>query len=144
MESDVKQFFAELAETDNLPGDSLMRGEASGSDGSGAQSLADEREGQLAIDVYERGAHLIVEAPIAGVSSNDIDIHVTNESLTIRGKRHREHTVREKDYIFQECYWGRFTRSLILPEEVDADRAEATIKNGILRITMPKLRSRRS
>jgi HSP20 family protein len=142
MDSDVKQFFAELAETDEFPGSSLntnTHGEDDELRASDAESLGDEREGQLAIDVYERGAHIIVEAPVAGVNSDDIDIHITNESLTIRGKRHREHTVREKDYFFQECYWGRFSRSLMLPEEVDADRAQATIKNGVLRITMPKL-----
>jgi len=140
--SDVKQFFAELSETEgdfaggvspeisNSDDFSSIEGEAS----------SDEREGQLAVDVYERGAHIIVEAPIAGVQSDDVDIHITNESVTIRGKRHREHTVRDKDYFFQECYWGRFSRSVTLPEQIDADRAQATIKNGVLRIVMPKLR----
>lgn len=142
MDNDVKQFFAELAETADEGGALTTRVHAVDEElrGSDASDLGDERDGQLAIDVYEKGHNIVVEAPIAGVNSDDIDIHITNESLTIRGKRHREHTVRENDYLFQECYWGRFSRSLILPEEIDADRSEATIKNGVLRITMPKLR----
>lgn len=141
MDSDVKQFFAELAETADSDGPLHTRVHATDEElrGSDASDLGDERDGQLAIDVYEKGHTIVVEAPIAGVNSDDIDIHITNESLTIRGKRHREHTIKDKEYLFQECYWGRFSRSLILPEEIDADRAEATIKNGILRVVMPKL-----
>lgn len=142
-DNDVKQFFAELAETAGS-GASLsphVHADDEEFHGSDAQDLTDEREGQLALDVYQKGHNIIVEAPIAGVDNDDIDIHITNESLTIRGRRHREHTVKEDDYFFQECYWGKFSRSLILPEEIDADRAEATIKNGILRVSMPKLHS---
>jgi HSP20 family protein len=143
MNSDVKQFFAELSES--VSEDAQLQAHVHSADeelrGADATELGDERDGQLAIDVYEKGHAIVVEAPIAGVNSDDIDIHITNESLTIRGKRHREHTVKDKDYLFQECYWGRFSRSLILPEEIDADRAEATIKNGVLRVTMPKLHS---
>ena len=139
MDSDVKQFFAELSETEDGPIAAHVHAADEELRGADAADLGDERDGQLAIDVYEQGHSIVVEAPIAGVNSDDIDIHITNESLTIRGKRHRAHTVKDKDYLFQECYWGRFSRSLILPEEIDADRSEATIKNGVLRVTMPKL-----
>lgn len=104
-----------------------------------AQDLADEREGQLTLDVYQTPDAIVVESPIAGVRGEDIDINITNESVTIRGKRERIHTVSDEDYFYQECYWGRFSRSVILPEEVDAESSEATIKNGVLRVTMPKL-----
>ncbi len=141
MDGDVKQFFAELSETADAGGSihTHVHAESDELRGADATDMVDERDGQLAIDVYQKGNDVIVEAPIAGVNSDDIDIHITNESIIIRGKRHREHTVKDKDYLFQECYWGRFSRSLILPEEIDADRAEATIKNGVLRIVMPKL-----
>jgi HSP20 family protein len=140
MNSDVKQFFAELSASDDSA-ELRTRVHATDEDlaGADASNLGEEREGQLAIDVYEKGHSIVVEAPIAGVANDDIDIHITNESLTIRGRRHREHTVKDTDYLFQECYWGRFSRSLILPEEIDADRAEATIKNGVLRVVMPKM-----
>jgi HSP20 family protein len=139
MDSDVKQFFAELSETDDRMLHTSVHSTEDDLRGADASDLAEERDGQLAIDVYNKGNAIVVEAPIAGVNSDAIDIHITSESLTIRGKRHREHTIKDKDYFFQECYWGRFSRSLILPEEIDADRAEASIKNGILRVVMPRL-----
>jgi HSP20 family molecular chaperone IbpA len=121
-ERDVKRFFAELSKiTGDRPDDaSSVHTRVRSSDdelrGADAEDLGDERDGQLAVDVYQKGSSLIVEAPIAGVNSDDLDIHIT-----------------------AECYWGRFSRSVMLPEEIDADRAEATIKNGVLRITMPRL-----
>ncbi len=138
--SDSKQFFAELAQetTDGVLHTSV-HAESEEYRGVDAQEMHDERDGQLAIDVYQTATAIIVEAPIAGVQSDDIDIHITSESLMIRGRRHRDHTIKERDYLFQECYWGRFSRSVILPEEINADKAEATIKNGVLRVTMPKL-----
>lgn len=101
--------------------------------------LADEREGQLAIDVYQTADAIIVESPIAGVNGDDLDINITNESVTVRGRRERRKEVAEDDYFYQECYWGRFARSVILPQEIDPDKAEASIKNGVLTIVMPKV-----
>lgn len=103
-------------------------------------ALDDEGEGQLAIDVYQTKDALIIEAPIAGVTdAENLDVSITNESVTVRGKREREVKIKEEDYFYQECYWGRFSRSIILPQEIDPEKAEATIKNGILIIKLPKL-----
>ena len=103
------------------------------------EEVGGEDEGQLTIDVYQNAAEVIIESPIAGVEEKDLDIDITSDTVTIRGKRERERRVRSEDYIYQECYWGRFSRSVVLPTEVDADRAEATIKNGVLTIHLPKL-----
>ena len=106
---------------------------------------SEESEGQLAIDVYQTDSHIIIESPIAGVTDpNSLDIAITNESVTIKGKREREQTVKDEDYFYQECYWGRFARSIILPQEIDPEKAEATIKNGILTIKLPKLHRQKS
>jgi len=102
-------------------------------------ALGDEREGQLTIDVYQTPEAIIVESPIAGVRSEDLEINLTSESVTIRGKRERQRTIEDKDYFYQECYWGRFSRSVILPQEIDPDKSEAGIKNGVLTLLMPKL-----
>ena len=139
MQLDTKQFFAELAQDEDGSLHTHIHADDEEFSGDAAQELTDEREGQLAIDVYQTPTTIVVEAPIAGVNTDDIDVHITNESLMIRGHRHRAHTVSDRDYFFQECYWGKFSRSLILPEEINADHAEATIKNGVLRVTMPKL-----
>jgi len=113
-------------------------------DASLKDGFSDEGEGQLTIDVYQNAEEIIVESPIAGVSPEDLDISVTSDSVTIRGKRQREHSVHKKDYLYQECYWGAFSRSVILPQEVDADKADASMKNGVLRIKIPKLNKQRN
>ncbi|MBI5220650.1 MAG: Hsp20/alpha crystallin family protein [Candidatus Liptonbacteria bacterium] len=101
--------------------------------------LPAEPEGQLTIDVFQTASEIVIESAIAGVGPEDIDINVTSDSVTIRGERHRESKVRDEDYLYQECYWGRFSRSVILPQEVDSEAAEATFKNGILSVHLPKI-----
>ena len=101
-------------------------------------------EGQLAIDVYQTPDEIVIESPIAGVSADDLDIAITNESVTVKGRREHTERVREEDYFYQECYWGRFSRSVILPQEVDPERAEASIKNGVLTVRLPKLKRLKS
>lgn len=98
----------------------------------------DFEEGQLSIDVYQTPENIIVKSTIAGVKPADIDISVSNDMLTIRGKREMEENIREEDYLFRECYFGNFSRSVILPVEIQADKIEADLENGILTITLPK------
>ncbi|MCD6194778.1 Hsp20/alpha crystallin family protein [bacterium] len=95
-------------------------------------------EGQLAIDVYQTPEAVVVEAPIAGVKPEDLNITVTDDVLTIEGERKREINFKNEEFLVQECYWGSFSRSYILPVPVDSDRARASIKNGILRVILPK------
>ncbi|PJE57575.1 MAG: hypothetical protein COU82_00970 [Candidatus Portnoybacteria bacterium CG10_big_fil_rev_8_21_14_0_10_38_18] len=95
-------------------------------------------EGQLTIDVYQTESEVVIKSTIAGVNPEDIDISITNDMVTIRGKRVKDEKITAEDYYYQELYWGAFSRSVILPVEVDADRAKATIKNGILTIRLPK------
>jgi HSP20 family protein len=59
--------------------------------------------------------------------------------ITIRGKREREEENKIEKFYYNECFWGPFSRSLILPQEINADKAKATIKNGLLSIYLPKL-----
>lgn len=108
------------------------------------EMVDDEGEGQLTVDVYQTPDEIVVESTIAGVKSDDIDVDVTSESVTIRGSRHHEEKVDEKDYFYRECYWGKFSRSIILPQEVDPDKAHSSIKNGVLVIRMPKIHRNRA
>lgn len=98
-----------------------------------------ESEGQLAIDVFQTEKELVVQSAIAGIKLEDLDISIENDKLTIKGKREKPLGDEEKNYFYQECYWGRFSREIILPVEVDPSRAEATFKEGILTIRMPKI-----
>jgi HSP20 family protein len=97
-----------------------------------------EPEGQLTVDVYQTPTDIVVESAIAGVAPDDIDVNVTADSIAIRGSRKREKTVHDEDYLYQECYWGKFGRSIILPQEVDPEGAVVKFKNGILTVTLPK------
>lgn len=103
-----------------------------------------ETEGSLTIDVYQTANDLVVESAIAGVGPEDIDIEVSTDSVTVRGERHKQHEVTEEDYYYQECYWGRFSRSVILPQEIDPESASVNFKNGILTIRLPKLNRKKS
>lgn len=104
----------------------------------------DEGEGQLAIDVYQTDNDIVIEAPVAGVTVDDLDIEITPESVTVRGKREKGARGEKRDYLYQECYWGRFSRSVILPQEVNPDHASASFKNGILKISLPKVNKQKA
>ena len=82
-----------------------------------------EPEGELAVDVYQTEEAVVIKAAIAGVRQEDMVILLSHDLVTIRGVRHRDEQVRKEDYFSQECYWGKFSRSVILPHEVNADRA---------------------
>ncbi len=97
-----------------------------------------EAEGQLAVDVYQVESELVIQSAIAGVKPEDLDISIENDLLTIKGERKRP-TEEEGDYFSQECYWGHFSRQIILPVEVDPGRVEATLKEGVLTIRIPKI-----
>ncbi len=99
---------------------------------------AETEEGELTVDVYQTDQDIVIKSTIAGVKPEDIDISFNNDMVTIRGKRVKEEEVSAEDYYYQELYWGSFKRSIILPAEVDPDKAKATIKNGTLTIKLPK------
>lgn len=98
-----------------------------------------ESEGQLTIDVYQTPNEVVIKSTIAGVKPEDIDITMANDMITIKGKRKKDDEVKEEDYYYQECYWGPFSRSVILPIDVEVDNADASMKNGILTIRLPKI-----
>ena len=98
-------------------------------------------EGQLSIDVYQTPQTIIVKSTIAGVKPEDIDISINNDMLTIRGKREEEETIKEDEYLYRECYWGSFSRSIILPLEVESNKIDAVLENGVLTITLPKAKT---
>ncbi len=97
-------------------------------------------EGQLAVDVYQDKDFIIIKSTVAGVEPDDIDITFDNDMVTIRGQRRKDLTIEDGDYFYQECYWGGFSRSIILPVDVDEAKIKATIKNGILKVILPKIK----
>jgi len=103
-----------------------------------SEIIKEEDEGQLAVDVYQKEDKIIVLAVIGGVDPGKLDISLHNDILTIRGERQRQAQVEEENYFYKECYWGKFSRSIILPVEVKSEAITASIKNGILKIILPK------
>lgn len=155
MDQDSKKFFEELAgassdepktlkitEEDSEPEKKVKEKKIKPADENeveSSDSIFEEGEGQLTIDVYQNHDEIVIESTIAGVKPEDLDVAITSEAVTIRGKREKQETVKDEDYFYQECYWGKFSRSIILPQEIDADKAAASLKNGILIIRLPKL-----
>jgi HSP20 family protein len=106
--------------------------------------LEDSEEGRLSVDVYQTSDNIIIKSTIAGVSVDDIDISINNDMITIRGERRQDKEVSEDDYFYQECYWGAFSRSIILPTEVVPEEVEASLKNGVLTVILPKAKKSKS
>lgn len=106
--------------------------------------LQTDDEGQLTVDMFQTPEHIIIQSTVAGVDRDNLDVEITRDMVTIRGKRQAAQRVQKEDYFYQELYWGAFSRSVLLPQEIDADSAEATIKHGLLTIKLPKLDKNRT
>lgn len=98
-----------------------------------------EEEGQLTVDVFQTNEEVVIQSTVAGTTSENIDISLAKDTVTIKGRRQNTETVPFEAYDHRELHWGPFSRSIILPVEVDVDRARAVIKNGLLTIKLPKL-----
>ena len=98
-------------------------------------------EGELSLDVYQTPTEIVIKSTIAGVNPEDLKISLHNDLLTIKGKREEDATIKEEDYFYKECYFGSFSRSIILPAEVDNHKVDAVLENGVLIITLQKINS---
>lgn len=105
----------------------------------GTESGSAEEEGQLTIDVYQTKDAIIIKSIIGGARPEDLDISVTSDMVTIKGTRKNPDIVLPEDYFYQECFWGNFSRSIILPCDIRGGEVEAKMKNGILTVKLPKI-----
>lgn len=99
---------------------------------------SNDAEGQLTIDVYQTENDVVIKSTIAGVKPEDLDVSINNDMVTIRGERKNEEEVTGENYYYQECYWGSFSRSVVMPTDIIPEKAEASLKNGILTIRLPQ------
>ncbi len=104
-----------------------------------ATNQAEEADGELALDVYQTPTDIIVQTFVAGVKPEDLEINITRDMLTLRGRRFESHGVKEHDFFSRELYWGSFSRVVSLPQEVEPEEAEAVEKHGLLTIRLPKI-----
>ena len=100
--------------------------------------LPDIGQGQLVVDIYEKDNFLIIESTIAGIKAQDIDITVEPDLIIIRGEKQRPEGFDSRHYYYQECFWGKFFRTLVLPCPIKPTQVKANFKNGILIISLPK------
>jgi HSP20 family molecular chaperone IbpA len=109
------------------------------SDVDGESKWEEEQEAELSLDVYQTENEIIVQTMIAGVHPDNLTINITRDSISIKGKREENQSIDKENYFVQELYWGTFSRSISLPEEVDLEEAEAIEKHGLLIIKHPKI-----
>ena len=100
----------------------------------------DTLPGQLAVDVYETRERLVVKARTAGVNKNDLDVSISDNTLTIHGTLSAGNEDNVENYFLQECYWGEFSRSIALPVPVKEEDIEAMLKDGVLTISFGKVK----
>jgi len=103
-----------------------------------------EQDGELPIDMYQTRDAIIIRALVAGVSPEDLNISITRDMVTLQGQREEIQEAPDEDYYHRELFWGSFSRSIVLPEEIVIDEAEAKEKHGLLEIILPKLDKGRS
>lgn len=95
--------------------------------------------GELVVDVFETDSDFVVLSAIAGVQIKDLDISVEKDMMVIKGQRQDPHSNAEKKYFYQECYWGPFSKKIVLPENIDIEKADAQMNKGVLVVKIPKI-----
>jgi HSP20 family protein len=151
MAKEKKSFFERLTGTVRMDeeAESKPAKKVSGNNGNSNGGVAawigeeTEPEGELTVDVYQTPEMIVIKSMIAGVRPEDLDISITRDLVTIRGKREEERIARDDDYFTRELYWGSFSRTISLPEEIDVDESEAVEKHGLLILKLPKLDKKR-
>lgn len=99
----------------------------------------DDAEGELAVDVFQTPSEIVIKTMVSGVRPEDLQISITREMVTIRGKRESATEVDAEDFFQKELYWGSFARTILLPSEIDVEESEAIEKHGLLTIRLPKI-----
>lgn len=139
MAKDKRSFFERITGSISLP----QEMEIDNNEESGWVANTPE-EGELSVDVYQNQNEIIVKTMVAGVKPEDLDVSISRDMVIVKGKRENERTIADDDYFHRELYWGSFSRTIVLPQEIDVDAAEAVEKHGLLIIKLPKLDKNRS
>jgi len=138
MQPSKKSFFERLTGTVKLDEEARDQDEVA-EDTRGDLLEETEEEGQLTVDVYQTASEIVIKTMVAGVRPEDLDINITRDMVTIKGKREAAKDVDDQDYFHKELYWGSFSRTVMLPEEIEVEEAEAVERHGLLVIKLPKI-----
>jgi len=99
----------------------------------------ENEEAELAVDVYQTPTEIIVQTMVAGVNPEDLELSIARDMITIKGHREESRTIDEENYFSKELYWGRFSRTISLPAEVEPEEVEAVEKHGLLTVKIKKV-----
>lgn len=99
----------------------------------------EDETSDLGVDVFQTPNEIVIQAMVAGVKPDDLDVNITRESVTISGKRSEQKQMVEESYFYRELSWGNFSRTIILPQEIEPEEAEAVERHGLLTIRLPKI-----
>ncbi len=139
MSKTKKSFFERLTGTIRLDETTEEAQEIAVENQTGTWLEEEEKDGELTVDVHQTSDKIIVKTMVAGVRPEDLDISITRDMVTIRGKREEERSVKDEDFFYRELYWGSFSRTISLPQEVEIDTAEAVEKHGLLILKLTKV-----
>ncbi|TSC60897.1 MAG: heat shock protein [Parcubacteria group bacterium Gr01-1014_107] len=135
----AKSFFEKLTGAvrvdDEKEGEAIEENKADAS----RQGVGEEGEGQLGVDVYQTPLEIVIKTMVAGVKPEDLDVAITRDMVTIKGRREPDRGINDEDYFHKELYWGTFSRTVLLPQEIEIEESEAIEKHGLLIIRLPKL-----
>jgi HSP20 family protein len=92
----------------------------------------------LSVDIFEEGDDIVVKAEIPGIAKEDLEVSVTDNTITISGEKKKEEKIEKKNYFRMERTYGSFTRSIPVPSEIEKDKIKAKFKDGVLEIRAPK------
>lgn len=96
-------------------------------------------EAELTVDVYQTNGDIVIQAMVAGVKPEDLELTIARDMVTIRGKRGESKNIDEENYFTKELYWGKFSRTILLPQEIEPEEVEALEKHGLLTIKLQKV-----
>ena len=96
-------------------------------------------DGQLTVDVYQNPDEIIIKAIVAGVKPENLDVSITRDMVTIKGRRENTKEISEDNYFYKELYWGAFSRTILLPQEIEVEASTAIEKHGLLTLILPKI-----
>lgn len=147
MENRKRSFFERLtgsinmSEKDEESKNNLMGMNKTGDKKPGSGNWIEEEpdEAELTVDVYQTPTDIIVQTMVAGVKPEDLELTIGRDTVTIRGQREENRNIDEENYFIKELYWGKFSRTISLPKEVEPEEVEATEKHGLLSIKMQKV-----
>ncbi len=143
MQNKKRSFFERLTgsiRAEDIDDEKIKKISVRGENGGKENWMEEENdEAELTVDVFQTPTDIILQTMVAGVKPEDLEITIARDMITIRGKREENRTIDEGNYFAKELYWGTFTRTVLLPQEVDPEEAVATEKHGLLVIKMPKI-----